>query len=130
MASPRPLLYVAAAGAVLAGALGSLVVAGAFALTQEHVAEHLCENRHDPDSDCDGKCFLKERMEAMDSHHGHGETDAPAVMPTPPVLLAVAADGATVPPDRWRTAPAPPVWALLGAANGAPGEVFRPPERG
>lgn len=91
MACLRSLLHVAAALAVLASTLGALVIGGVFALRHDYVAEHLCENRHDPDSDCDGQCFLKKRMEA---HHGHDEPgEAPAVRPTAPILLAVAAPG-------------------------------------
>ena len=113
---------------MLTGTLGALVVGGVFALRHDYVAEHLCENRHDPGSDCDGKCFLKKRMEAMDGHHGHGEGETPAVMPAPPVLLAVAAPDATVPPDRWRPLSAHALGPLARAASGEPGRVFRPPQ--
>ena len=135
MASVRPLLHVAAALAVLVGTLGALVVRGVFALRHDYVAEHLCENRHDPGSDCDGRCFLKKRMEAVDGHAtaghgGHGEPEAPAVVPTPPVLQAVAAAAPTVPPDRWRPPSEPLGWASAAAASGAAGEVFRPPRQG
>lgn len=122
----RPLLHVAAAAAVLAGTLGSLVVRGAFALRHDYVAEHLCESRHDPGSDCDGRCVLKERMEAVGAHHGD---EAPAAVPAPPVLLAVAAPRATVPPDRWRTLEAGVPGPAARAASEEPGGVFRPPRR-
>ena len=123
----RPVLLALAGLALLASTFGALVVRGVFALRHDYVAEHLCES---PDSDCDGKCFLKKRMEAMDGHHGHGEREAPAVMPTAPTLLAVAAPHATVPPDRWRTVPALASGVRTGGASGATGEVFRPPRTG
>ena len=42
----------------------------------DYVASSLCVNRFNPDSDCNGKCYLKEQMARHDgSHHsddGHG----------------------------------------------------------
>ncbi len=125
MAVLRFSLSVVAALAVLASTLGALVIWGAFEVQRESIAEHQCEN---PDSDCDGMCFLSKRMEA---HHGHDEGgDAPAAVLTAPTLLAVAPPASSIPADRWRSASDPSGRTGLDPSAGAPGDVFRPPERG
>ena len=45
-----------------------LIVQGAFHLRRDFIAQRLCAN---PDTDCDGSCYLKERM----LHHGHQHDD-------------------------------------------------------
>ena len=110
--------------ALVVSTQGALVVRGVFALRHDYVAEHLCENRHDPDSECDGMCFLKKRMEA---HHGHEDDEAPKAVLTAPTLLAVAAPEADVPPDRWREATSPGVRPGVGESGGVTADVFHPP---
>ncbi len=125
MAVLRSALSLVAALAVLASTLGALVIWGAFEVQRDYIAEHLCEN---PDSDCDGMCFLDKRMEA---HHGHSEgPEAPAAVLTAPTLLAVAPPASGVPADRWRPASAPTGRRGLDPSAGAPGDVFRPPRQG
>ena len=65
---------------------GSLVARVLFELRQDHIAEHHCENRFDPESKCNGMCFLKKRM-AEAEHHEHEKQVPQLVMP---VLLYVA----------------------------------------
>ena len=122
----RPALSVLTALVVLTGTLGALVIQGAFAFQREHAAEHLCENRHDPGSDCQGSCVLAKRLA---EHHGHDTPDAPATVPAPPTLHAVAIAENGVPPLGWREASA-------GVGNGGTAEraghadgVFRPPRQ-
>lgn len=127
MARLRPAVHLLAVLALVVSTQGALVVRGVFALRHDYIAEHLCENRHDPDAACDGMCFLKDRMEA---HHGHEEDEAPEAVLTAPTLLAVAAPEAEVPTNRWRGAPAPGVRPSLGMSAGAGDDVFRPPRAG
>lgn len=124
MARLRPAVHLLAVLALVVSTQGALVVRGVFALRHDYVAEHLCVNRHDPDAECDGMCFLKDRMEA---HHGHEEDEAPRAMLTAPTLLAVATPEAEVPPSRWREAPAPGVRLGIGWSAGAGDDVFHPP---
>ena len=66
-----------------------LIVQGAFHLRRDYIAQRLCVN---PDTDCDGSCYLKERM----LHHGHQHDDRVATPthehdgPTKVALLEIA----------------------------------------
>ena len=55
---------------------GLLLAQAAWLTNQEWIAETLCVN---PETDCDGKCQLKDRMEAMQHHgsHTHTHDEAP-----------------------------------------------------
>ncbi|NNF59334.1 MAG: hypothetical protein HKN04_13950 [Rhodothermaceae bacterium] len=76
-----------------------LIVQGAFHLRRDFIAQRLCVN---PETDCDGSCYLKERM----LHHGHQHDDrvAPPAHehdgPTKVALLEIAlAVQALLPPQ-------------------------------
>ncbi|MEM1115404.1 MAG: hypothetical protein AAF845_18700 [Bacteroidota bacterium] len=125
MVSVRPLLHAAAVLTLLVSTQGALVIQGVFALRQDHIAEHICENRHDPDSECEGMCFFEKRME---HHHGH-EDEAPKAVLTAPTLTAVAVPEAVVPPDRWQEAATPGMRPGLGESPGVTPDVFHPPRR-
>ncbi len=43
-----------------------------FKMNQHHIAEHHCENRDNPDMDCNGTCFLKKQL---DEAHDHQNED-------------------------------------------------------
>jgi len=49
--------------AFLVGVMQPLVPLMEYHLFKDHIAEHLCENRHDPDSDCDGRCYLAKQVQ-------------------------------------------------------------------
>lgn len=61
--------------ALVASTQGLLLAQSSWLVNQEWIAEVLCEN---PETDCDGKCQLMDRMEKM----GHGEHshDEPATL--------------------------------------------------
>ena len=33
-----------------------------YVLNYEHIKTHLCEERHNPESDCNGKCYLQQQV--------------------------------------------------------------------
>jgi len=117
------LLTVTLVVSTLASTFGALVIQCAFTVHQDYIAEHLCEN---PDSDCDGMCYLQDRME---SHHGHDEpvSSAPATVPPLPVLLAVSAPGSAVPHMPSRDAGTPEAHPEDLLREGVAADVFRPP---
>lgn len=39
-----------------------------FKLNHKHIAEHHCVNRDNPDSDCNGACYLKKSLEKAHDH--------------------------------------------------------------
>jgi len=47
----------------LAGAIQPLIPLMEYHIFKENIIEHLCENRHDPDSDCDGRCYLAKQVQ-------------------------------------------------------------------
>src|SRR5690625_7789149 len=49
-------------------------------LRQESRAEHHCENRHGPESDCNGYCILKKHVAERAHDDAHGNLAASPVM--------------------------------------------------
>src|SRR5690625_2404000 len=47
----------------LAGAIQPLIPLMEYHIFKENIIEHMCENRHDPDSDCDGRCYLAKQVQ-------------------------------------------------------------------
>lgn len=121
---------VALALTLLVGTNGALLGWLAFELHHDEIAKHHCENRHDPDSDCDGSCVLAKRMRAsMDAHHSHdhdGSSEPKAVLSVP-TLVAVSVSVAEVPSDPWREAPPSAPTRAGPPSDGALADVFRPP---
>ena len=108
-----------------AAGLEPVVVRGLFALQQEYVVTHLCENRDHPEKKCNGKCFLKKRMEDAHQHDGAGQQLLPNVLvgfnllaPSAPALPARPAARRSYPPE-----------AHLHLAAGLLPDVIHPPER-
>ena len=75
---------------------GGLLAHSVFHLRQEFLAEHHCENRHDPESDCNGYCILKKHVAERAHEDAHSnltfshvmfylapETASPSVSGTP-----------------------------------------------
>lgn len=109
-----------------------LFVQGAFLLRQDYVAERLCVN---PDTDCDGRCFLKEQMEHHGAHaaepgHTH-ETDghAPAVLKVALAVHALLPPATAAQAEEPRDHPYPP-HATRRPVSVETGAVFRPPRLG
>jgi len=90
---------------ILLSAQGGLLVHGLFQLRHEYIAAHLCEDRHDPTSDCDGQCFLKKRL-AQSEDHSHEHT-APTPAPSPILFFLPAETTASLlrGPERTRVYP-------------------------
>jgi hypothetical protein len=102
---------------------GLLVTQGIFLLRQTYVAEHLCENRHDPRSHCHGRCFVRKQAERHRDQQERQPLALAQVLLTP-ALTAPAVEAP--PPD-----PAEPaVYAAFAGGPSTPGfpdEVFVPP---
>ncbi|GAB5537304.1 MAG: hypothetical protein Rubg2KO_35530 [Rubricoccaceae bacterium] len=110
--------------ALLASTQGALWTHGAFQVRQDWIADHLCVNRHNPDVDCDGFCYLDKKMQ---EHQDHEDERGPSAVLTLVGAVAIEAPSTVIPPDRWSER------ETLNARNvRAPGsphldDVFRPP---
>jgi hypothetical protein len=102
---------------------GLLLMQTLFVLRQDAIVERLCVNRDRPELECEGTCFLTQRL------HEHQERETERSAALLEVLLvamgvAVPASDAPTPPTadaHWPGAPP------HRAAAGADGGVFRPP---
>ncbi len=109
----------------LSAGIKPVLVRSVFALQQDYVVTHLCENRDHPERKCNGKCFLKKRMEDAHQHDADGLQLLPHVMagfnlfaPSAPALPALPATRQHYPPER----------AVRLVAGLLP-DVIHPPER-
>ena len=85
--------------ALAASTQGLLLAQAAWLTNQEWIAETLCVN---PDTDCDGTCQLRDRMEAMQhGPHSHGHDEAP----TPLLELALSVRAHVAPRAEMPTPP-------------------------
>lgn len=114
---------------LVAGTQETLLVEGLFVARQGFIAEHLCENRDRPHLECNGKCFLAKRVEAV--HHDHqSDPEAPSLRQArPPLVIAMVVPHAAVPQatassHAFPTATAPPVLSRVAH------DIFRPPWSG
>lgn len=81
--------------ALAVGMQGTVLVEAIFVLRQNHIAEHHCVNRHQPEMECNGKCFLAKRVADA---HGHDHDDAvPRVAAPRPDVWSVLSSVASVP---------------------------------
>ena len=39
------------------------MIIGQFVLNQDYIAEELCENKEEPELECNGKCYLSKELE-------------------------------------------------------------------
>ena len=112
--------------ALVASTQGLLLAQAAWLTNQEWIAETLCVS---PDTDCDGTCQLRDRMEAM--HHGthtHGHDEAPA--PLLELALSVRAHltaRAEPPAPHVEAARGPVARAFSDTGREASQGVFHPP---
>lgn len=72
---------------ILLSGQGGLMVHALFQARQAHIAAHLCENRFDPGSKCNGMCFLKKRVAEHEQQH----RDHTATVTVSPVLFFLPA---------------------------------------
>lgn len=102
-----------------------VLVRSLFALRQDFVVTHLCENHDRPELQCNGKCFLKKQMREVHHHHGETQQVLPQVLAGFSVLVPVVA-ALPVRPDARRTYPTE---AVVRLAEGIFPDVSYPPER-
>jgi hypothetical protein len=106
---------------------GLLLAQAAWLTNQEWIAETLCVN---PETDCDGKCQLKDRMEAMQHHGSHTHTHDEAPAPLLELALSVrahVAERARVPAPHAEPARGPSAWLAMDTGREASQGVFHPP---
>ncbi|NBC84633.1 MAG: hypothetical protein GVY25_00375 [Bacteroidetes bacterium] len=108
---------------VCVGMQGTVLVEALFLIHHDHIAEHHCINRNNPEVDCDGMCFLVERIEDVHGQHDHTsltmrvpDIDLRAISRGLLPLPAVAEASTTYGMDPWQPASDPP-----------PMDIFRPP---
>lgn len=108
--------------ALIVSTQGFLVIQGMFLLRQDYIAEVLCVNKDRPELNCDGTCFLHDRME---HHHEHAPEAPPpleiafsvqAMIPEAGLLLEIPS-----PLPSWTAPPLVDTGVLL------PDDRFRPP---
>ena len=112
--------------AVVAGMQGTVLVQGLYLARSGYIATHLCENRQNPDVECDGFCFLADRVAEA---HGHSDSTA---LQSPVVevrLASVLPAQPLVPPARTADA-ARSFPSLLAPSSGVSPVPFRPPWKG
>lgn len=112
--------------ALAASTQGLLLAQAAWLTNQEWIAETLCVN---PETDCDGKCQLKDRMEAMQhGSHTHSHDEAPT--PLLELALSVRAhvtERAGVPAPHAEPARSPSAGLATDTGREASQGVFHPP---
>ena len=103
---------------------GLLLAQAAWLTNQEWIAATLCVN---PDTDCDGKCQLKDRMEQMQhGPHRHG-TDETPLLELALSVRAHVAERAGVPAPHAEPARGPSAWLAFDTGREASHGVFHPP---
>lgn len=69
MATPaRHIVTTLTLAALFLSAQGGILARVMFEIRQETIATHHCENRFDPNSTCDGFCFLKKHLSEHEKH--------------------------------------------------------------
>ena len=127
MARLRPLARFVVVLALAASTQGLLLAQAAWLTNREWIAETLCVN---PETDCDGKCQLADRMEMMAHRDGTGHTHDEA--PTPLLELALSvrahvAARAVVPAPQDVAARGPSAAFVVDTGREASQGVFHPP---
>lgn len=105
------------------GMQGTVLVEALFLIHQDHIAEHHCVNRNNPEIDCDGMCFLVKRIEDVHDQHDHNSL----TMRVPDIdLRAVSMLAALSPWVLLREHDYPPA-QNLAVPDPPPVDIFRPP---
>jgi hypothetical protein len=106
---------------------GTLLVEALFVLHHGHIAAHHCEDRHNPESDCNGKCFLAKRVGEVHDAHGSDDGTARLTMRAPVVdLTATWRPSLIVPPAPSSVHPYP-AFEPAHLPDAPPDDIFRPP---
>lgn len=105
------------------GMQGTLLVEAIFVLRHDHLATHHCENRHRPEMECNGKCFLAKRVAEVHGHHDEATVRVASARPDVwTVLPAIApVPVTTVDPHVYAHSVDAP------STSHVPDDVFRPP---
>ena len=112
---------------MLASTQGALWVHGAFQVRQDWIADHLCENRHNPDVECDGLCYLDRKMQ---EHQDHEDERGPSAVRTQVTVIAIETPSTVVPPGPGHTDEVQRVRNVRAPASAHLENVFRPPRGG
>jgi len=112
--------------ALCTGMQGTLLVEALFLMRQGHIAEHHCENRHNPDVHCDGMCFLVKRISEVHGTHGD-HTHASLTMRGPTVEIQAVTIPWAAAVLRPSEARAFPHSVARPATDPVPDDIYRPP---
>lgn len=105
---------------------GLLMIQGTFALRRDYVVANLCVNRAVPESDCHGRCFLKEQMEQQRKQQ---ERQAAGLEVMLAVSCVLPSAGAVFHAPERQT-PSRPLAPAVALTSGVALEVFHPPRVG
>jgi len=126
MSHPRSLLRWLLVLVLVAGTQQTLIVEGLFLARQDVISTHFCVNKDRPDLECNGKCFLAQRVSDIHGEHDHTalqQTHLPALqaMILQPLGATIAASthAASFPPLDTT----PPLSRVVH-------DIFRPPWEG
>ncbi|WP_143815309.1 hypothetical protein [Longibacter salinarum] len=119
----RKLIRISLILVVCAGMQGTILVEALFLIHQDHIAEHHCVNRNNPDVQCDGMCFLVKRIEDAHGSHDHAslsmraaDVDIRAIAFSYTMIPVAASTSNEYGPYHTGPVPDPP-----------PVDIFRPP---
>lgn len=125
----RPTFRVAMVLVLCMGMQGTLLVEALFLLRHSHIAAHHCTDRHNPESDCNGKCFLAKRVGEVHDSHGSDDGTARLTMRAPVVDLNATWRPALIVPPAPSSVQPYPVFEPDAQPDAPLDDIFRPPWR-
>ena len=121
------ILRVAIVFVLCMGMQGTVLVEAFFLLRHDHIAAHHCVDRHNPESDCNGKCFLAKRVGEVHGSHGADDGAARLTMRAPVVDLNATWRQALVFPPVPSGAMSYPAFEPGSLPDAPLDDIFRPP---
>lgn len=112
------------------GMHGTLLVEALFLIHHDHIAAHHCVDRHNPESDCNGKCFLAQRVGEVHESHGSDDGTARLTMRAPVIDLNATWQSALLLPPAPLSMLSYPAFEHGGLPDAPPDDIFRPPWTG
>lgn len=109
------------------GMQGTLLVEALFVLHHGHISEHHCVDRHNPESDCNGKCFLAKRVGEVHDTHGSDDGTARLTMRAPVLDLTATWSPAPVLPPAPSSEHPYPAFEPAHLPDALLDDIFRPP---
>ena len=123
----RPTFRVTIVLMLCMGMQGTLLVEALFLLRQGHIATHHCVDRHNPESDCDGKCFLAKRVGEVHDAHGSDDGTTRITMRAPVIDLNATWRSTLTPRPAPQSKQFYPAYAPGYLPDAPLDDIFRPP---